>query len=53
MKKNTKELYRVMKEANQIRKVLEGMNGSAKLGALQQRTKKIDLNETMTTTKES
>ena len=29
MKKNTKEIYRVMKEANQIRKVLEGMSSSA------------------------
>lgn len=26
MKKNTKEIYRVMKEANQIRKVLDGMS---------------------------
>ncbi len=26
MKRNTKELYRVMKEANKIRKVLDGMN---------------------------
>ncbi len=26
MKRNTKELYRVMKEANKIRKVLEGLN---------------------------
>jgi prephenate dehydrogenase len=29
MKKNTKEIYRVMKEANQIRKVLDGMSRSA------------------------